>query len=748
MRKRPPKFTFLVAGAALMALAATQLIPIPAEAQVDWWPSFRHDSANTAYSTTTAPTNACLKWCIPGVITLSSPTVANGRVYAASLRPDDLCCFDAETGEELWCQPTGPTLFSSPTVADGKVYIATASGDIMRFDAETGAGPDWGFWTECQINSSPTVAYGLLYVGTDDGDIICLDASYGYDYWSYPTGGEVISTPAVSNFKVYAGSSDSKVYCLDAFSGDWIWDFTTGGGIFASPAVTDTTVYIGSQDGSIYCLDADNGDLLWEYPLGDSIYSSPALTDSMVYVATKDGHVFAFDADNPYPPVWVQQILPGEIVLSSPAVTDSIVCLATLNGFLYGFDALDGEILWIGNLRGGPAGSPAIADSTIYMISGGYLYALDGEPYAQNVHIHDVNPSRTAICQGDSIIITVNVSNYNAGCTDPVSFNCIVYYDELTATSPAQQEMFRSLGDINREGFIDTLDYILMGNAWLSTPDQCHWNPDADLNGDLIVDVVDAYLLMLNYPNDIWTYFGLGEQPIIAREHVFEMPSSEHGPPLDLLIEWKTADVPGGTHWISAYVSRLPNEYEIHDNEITGIEVNIVPTFALTITATEGQTTDPAPGTYPCPCNDSLEVEALPDFWFSYWELDGENIGSENPYWVFMDENHTLNAVYKSIAGEETSPPALSLSQNYPNPFNPFTNIIFTLPRDYQVSIKIFDASGRLIRVLLDEYITGGRHEKVWDGRDDEGRIVASGVYFCRMEAGTFEETKKMLLLR
>jgi len=120
---------------------------------------------------------------------------------------------------------------------------------------------------------------------------------------------------------------------------------------------------------------------------------------------------------------------------------------------------------------------------------------------------------------------------------------------------------------------------------------------------------------------------------------------------------------------------------------------------------------------YICPCNTDTIFEATPDFWFSYWELDGDNVGTENPYSVFMGDDHTLHAVFKSPVGDETVPASLALFQNYPNPFNPVTRIEFALPRASHVSLEIFDISGRLVKVLVNKRKEAGRHEVVWDGR-------------------------------
>ncbi len=96
----------------------------------------------------------------------------------------------------------------------------------------------------------------------------------------------------------------------------------------------------------------------------------------------------------------------------------------------------------------------------------------------------------------------------------------------------------------------------------------------------------------------------------------------------------------------------------------------------------------------------------------------------------------------------ETAPAANRLHQSFPNPFNPTTRIAFDINTPAQVSLKIFDVSGRLVRVLVDKTLTAGRHEVIWNGTDESGTKVASGIYFCRMTAGTFTEANKLILLR
>ena len=93
-------------------------------------------------------------------------------------------------------------------------------------------------------------------------------------------------------------------------------------------------------------------------------------------------------------------------------------------------------------------------------------------------------------------------------------------------------------------------------------------------------------------------------------------------------------------------------------------------------------------------------------------------------------------------------PQHFGLSQNYPNPFNPETRIEFSLARQSFVTIHICNILGQKIREIVSEQLPAGKWAISWDGRDARGYELASGVYFCRIRAGDFVDTKKMVLLR
>ncbi len=86
--------------------------------------------------------------------------------------------------------------------------------------------------------------------------------------------------------------------------------------------------------------------------------------------------------------------------------------------------------------------------------------------------------------------------------------------------------------------------------------------------------------------------------------------------------------------------------------------------------------------------------------------------------------------------------------QNYPNPFNPSTTIHYAVQWDGIVEIKIYNLLGKLVRTLLNEHKRAGEYSIVWDGKDDFGRLVASGNYYYQFKAAEFQSTKKMLFLK
>ncbi len=102
-----------------------------------------------------------------------------------------------------------------------------------------------------------------------------------------------------------------------------------------------------------------------------------------------------------------------------------------------------------------------------------------------------------------------------------------------------------------------------------------------------------------------------------------------------------------------------------------------------------------------------------------------------------------------SVKDERSFPVAFRLEQNYPNPFNPSTTINFALPQQAQVTLEVYNMLGQRVATLVSgEELTAGHHNVVWNGRNQMGYPVASGVYIYRIQAGDFTDAKRMMFLK
>ena len=89
------------------------------------------------------------------------------------------------------------------------------------------------------------------------------------------------------------------------------------------------------------------------------------------------------------------------------------------------------------------------------------------------------------------------------------------------------------------------------------------------------------------------------------------------------------------------------------------------------------------------------------------------------------------------------------LYNNYPNPFNLATRINYELPEITHINLSIYDVTGRLIRILVNEEQGTGYHSVIWDGRNKNGTVVANGVYFYKLTTvDGYSETNRMILLK
>ena len=111
-------------------------------------------------------------------------------------------------------------------------------------------------------------------------------------------------------------------------------------------------------------------------------------------------------------------------------------------------------------------------------------------------------------------------------------------------------------------------------------------------------------------------------------------------------------------------------------------------------------------------------------------------------------DRFTFNPTIVLAVKNDETPAIFSLDQNYPNPFNPNTTIRFSIPKHERVSLKIYNILGQEVATLVNDELSAGSHILTWQGTNHSNHHVATGVYFYRLEAGSFSSVKKLLLLK
>lgn len=123
-----------------------------------------------------------------------------------------------------------------------------------------------------------------------------------------------------------------------------------------------------------------------------------------------------------------------------------------------------------------------------------------------------------------------------------------------------------------------------------------------------------------------------------------------------------------------------------------------------------------------------------------------ERIRGYHPSRAFFLKTH---GYYESMSKQgQALPDNYSLDDNYPNPFNPSTNIGFALPSTQEVTLKVYNLLGQEVKTIFSGEMEQGHHVLTWDGDNNSGESVASGVYFYRLETKQFSDSKKMMLLK
>ena len=116
----------------------------------------------------------------------------------------------------------------------------------------------------------------------------------------------------------------------------------------------------------------------------------------------------------------------------------------------------------------------------------------------------------------------------------------------------------------------------------------------------------------------------------------------------------------------------------------------------------------------------------------------------------YMGSYNRAGNIYQTTPTTDATvtPVVTELKGAFPNPFNPSTTLSFSLKEAGDVDLDIYNQKGQKVRSLVNGMMNSGEHQIVWNGTDDSGRQVASGLYFFRMKSGTYSSTRKMIMMK
>ncbi|HUU30388.1 MAG TPA: PQQ-binding-like beta-propeller repeat protein [archaeon] len=652
-------------------------------------------------------------------------------------------------GTLKWMFGTGDIYVSAP-VLDNQGTIYFGSGDSHLYALDPDGALKWRFKTGRAVYSAPAIGSdGTIYFGSADSSFYALDME-GDLKWKFETDSAIVSSPSIArDGTIYFGSNDHNLYALSP-DGNLKWRFLTDDQIYCSPAIgRDGTIYFGSVDNYFYVLNPD-GSLKWSALTGEGVISSPAIgRDGTIYLGSEDFYIYAANPDGSLK--WAFRT--GDQVISSPLVgSDGTIYVASLDNFLYALDQ-DGTLKWRYQTGKYVMSSPAIDhDGTIYLGSAdNYFYAISSSSDSGLAQSLWPKKSRDYWNTGRFFSVTL--------CVWP--------------------------GDTDNNGYVDIADILaLVSNIGKKGPPRSHssskwtcqsaepWDPDSltylDCNGDGVLDQEDIFPIILNIHKSHTLLASAHETP--GRQAAVpsgDMLRAEVTPFLDIVNTGEEAERlyqlrlnldPCGIERVRGLSFAVEarhgaeivsvNKGDIWSKDVLFIAKEVIGHWGVGITELPNSSIQPTadkksliniifrPEDTPegagfCP----LEIEKV------FLTLStGETASLESP-------TGNMSGIYSNSS---ILPETFSLSQNFPNPFNPSTTIYFSLPKGSTelVRIMIYDLRGRLLRILVDEVRNAGIYSVFWDGTDETGHQLPSGVYLYRIQAGKFAKTRKMVLLK
>lgn len=638
-----------------------------------------------------------IRWSliVGGDIQSTTTVGPSDRIYVGS-SDTRLYAFNLN-GNFEWDLSMGGIITASPAVTPKDIlFVGINTGRMFSINGVDGS-INWNYLTDGPINSSASISdSGVVYFGSDDGKLYALNPD-GTLKWVYATGDAVQSSPALDTLgNVYFGNNDGSLYSLNP-TGSELWSYTTGGAINSSPIIgADGTVYFGSADSSVYAV-SSIGQLVWSYKSGSPVNGTGALSfNGILYIGTDDGKLLALSSTGEM--LWYYQT--GGSITAPPLITaDNMIYVGSGDGAIYGM--VDPNLLGLGK-------------RTIVENSGQW-------PTFQQ------NNQRTGQRGGDVLGPLLSV----ALLANPIIgsyYDLYVFSDEALQATPVVKLNDNDL-EMNLESQVG--DYVYHSSVQVTQSGMNDISVTAsDLAGNESVYESSFTFgkLAFNAQNQI-VHYELGITLMVPGNHL-----ATEG---NLL--FSSLDISGNLKQIMKLYPSLIITTKHPEGDVFIIETNALfsEDFKLSFAIKEN------------------EIRTFQRLTASGWEqLESYTDETRSAIWAYSSEP----GIYGILEGGELKvvPTEFNLSDAFPNPFNLSTTIRYVVPvegdfkenHSSRINLNIYNIRGQLVKNLVSSDQSPGQYDIIWNGANESGRIVATGIYLMRLSVGDNIATKKLTVLK
>ena len=551
--------------------------------------------------------------------------------------------------------------------------------------------------------------------------------------WQLETGAGIVAAPLVHEGTVYVGSIDKHFYAVDALTGEINWQFETGDQIRSDASVFGNTVCFESGN-QLYAMSLQ-GELLWQYPLYSEnlhnqydswnyFHSSPNIADGIAYTGTEMGRVVGVNM-NDGTQAFLCETGNEHGIRVTPAVYNKRIYFGDWNGVFYAFDLTTGEQVWQYDTKKDNTYDWINAIQTRVVIHNGIIYFA-----GRSCNVYALNPEDGAL-----------IWKWHSPTNEWMIGGPVIQGDMLYIGSSNQHLFYGFDLESGTVRFQSLLDYRVFGGGRING-NQAYVGSGSfysvDINSGEVLKRLPTERDIVSVPalaNGI-LYFGCNDGRLFAvdRAEFDEMPLSKTW--IDDTSQIDLGDIPVNTTSECQVV--LHNTGEGPDSILVSLSGGTKIKRAFTINHEN----------FTLQAGDSAVLDII---------LNPEDL-KQDDYSVklmihsqYNLQNNDFNipvlfsVVEATDAGQPDTgmPHGFSLNQNYPNPFNPETEITYTLPRQSEVTLTVYDALGQEIRRLIHGTQPAGVHQVAFNGSRH-----CSGIYLCVLAAGGRTARRKMMLIR